>query len=90
MMALRRGRERERVLVHRELLDLGEQRLERARLLGQPHVVPGGRRERRQHELVRHVDPGTKPEHLAQWFAPDNFTCDCDVDFRLGGAHARY
>ncbi len=28
----------------------------------------------------------TKAEHLSQWFAPDNFTCDCDLDFRPGGA----
>jgi uncharacterized protein YndB with AHSA1/START domain len=28
----------------------------------------------------------TKAEHLAKWFAPDNFTLDCDVDFRPGGA----
>lgn len=28
----------------------------------------------------------TKAEHLSQWFAPDQFTCDCDLDFRVGGA----
>jgi uncharacterized protein YndB with AHSA1/START domain len=27
----------------------------------------------------------TKAEHLAQWFAPDGFELDCDVDFRPGG-----
>ena len=31
-------------------------------------------------------DAWTKAEHLSQWFAPDNFTCDCDLDFRVGGA----
>ncbi len=31
-------------------------------------------------------DAWTKAEHLCQWFAPDNFTCDCDLDFKVGGA----
>ena len=50
--------ERERVLAHRELLDLGQQRLRSRRRVRQLLVIPRGRRIGRQRELVRKIDAG--------------------------------
>src|SRR6185437_3146640 len=52
--------ERIGVVAHRELLDFFEEALEVGGLRGELVVIPGGGCERRQHDLVGHLDAGIR------------------------------